>query len=53
MHLFEEACERFKTHRARIGLIGLGYAGLPLACLFAQTGFKVTGFDIDDQKVQS
>lgn len=52
MHLFEEVCERFKTHRARIGLIGLGYAGLPLACLFAQTGFKVTGFDIDDQKVQ-
>jgi UDP-N-acetyl-D-glucosamine dehydrogenase len=52
MHLFEEACERFKTHRARIGLIGLGYAGLPLACLFAQTGFKVIGFDIDDQKVQ-
>ena len=42
MHLFEEACERFKTHRARIGLIGLGDAGLPLACLFAQTGFKVT-----------
>jgi UDP-N-acetyl-D-glucosamine dehydrogenase len=51
MHLFEEACERFKTRRARVGVIGLGYAGLPLACTFAEAGFQVTGFDIDSQKV--
>lgn len=51
MHLFEEACERFKTRRARIGIIGLGYAGLPLACTFAEAGFQVTGFDIDGHKV--
>jgi len=52
MHLFEEACERFKTRRAKVGVIGLGYAGLPLACTFAEAGFQVTGFDIDDHKVQ-
>jgi UDP-N-acetyl-D-glucosamine dehydrogenase len=36
---------------ARIGIIGLGYVGLPLACLFAEKGFPTTGFDIDAPKV--
>ncbi|HEY1385783.1 MAG TPA: nucleotide sugar dehydrogenase [Dongiaceae bacterium] len=36
---------------ARIGIIGLGYVGLPLACLFAEKGFATTGFDIDGAKV--
>jgi len=36
---------------ARIGVIGLGYVGLPLACLFAEKGFPTTGFDIDTPKV--
>ena len=36
---------------ARVGIIGLGYVGLPLALLFAEQGFRVTGFDIDDRKV--
>jgi UDP-N-acetyl-D-glucosamine dehydrogenase len=36
---------------ARIGVIGLGYVGLPLACLFAEKGFSVTGFDIDPKKI--
>src|SRR5688572_12715961 len=36
---------------ARIGIIGLGYVGLPLACLFAEKGFPTTGFDIDTPKV--
>jgi UDP-N-acetyl-D-glucosamine dehydrogenase len=36
---------------ARIGIIGLGYVGLPLACLFAEKGFPTTGFDIDTSKV--
>jgi UDP-N-acetyl-D-glucosamine dehydrogenase len=52
MQLFEEARERFKTRRAQIGVIGLGYAGLPLACSFAEAGFRVTGFDVDESKVQ-
>ncbi|MEZ5832495.1 MAG: nucleotide sugar dehydrogenase [Dongiaceae bacterium] len=38
-------------HKARIGIIGLGYVGLPLACLFAEKGFLTTGFDIDAPKV--
>lgn len=33
-----------------IGIIGLGYVGLPLACAFAEKGFQVTGFDIDPSK---
>ena len=36
---------------ARIGIIGLGYVGLPLACLFGEKGFPTTGFDIDTPKV--
>ncbi|WP_374374993.1 nucleotide sugar dehydrogenase [Dongia sp.] len=41
---------RIAAGRARIGIIGLGYVGLPLACLFAEKGFPVTGFDIDTAK---
>ena len=52
MQLFEEVRERFKSRRAQVGVIGLGYAGLPLACSFAEAEFQVTGFDIDDSKVQ-
>jgi UDP-N-acetyl-D-glucosamine dehydrogenase len=46
---------RFTEHvsgrRARIGVIGLGYVGLPLATEFAKAGFRVTGFDIDPRRV--
>jgi UDP-N-acetyl-D-glucosamine dehydrogenase len=51
MHLFEEACERFRSRRATVGVLGLGYAGLPLACTFAEARFQVIGFDIDAHKV--
>jgi UDP-N-acetyl-D-glucosamine dehydrogenase len=43
--------ERLKAHTANIGVIGLGYVGLPLSLLFSEAGFTVTGFDIDDRKV--
>ena len=43
---------RFRTREARIGVIGLGYVGLPLSLLLSNAGFKVTGFDIDDRKVR-
>lgn len=43
--------ESLKTRTASIGVIGLGYVGLPLSLLFAEAGFKVTGFDIDQKKV--
>ena len=44
--------EKIKTKKANIGVIGLGYVGLPLVIEFCKKGFSVTGFDIDDKKVQ-
>jgi UDP-N-acetyl-D-glucosamine dehydrogenase len=38
--------ERIATRQARIGIIGVGYVGLPLAVVFAEAGFRVTGFDL-------
>ncbi len=38
---------------ARVGVIGLGYVGLPLALTTAQAGFTVTGFDIDPTKIDA
>jgi len=37
---------------AQIGVIGLGYVGLPLALEFAKAGFQVTGFDLDGDKIR-
>jgi UDP-N-acetyl-D-glucosamine dehydrogenase len=44
---------RFADRTARIGIIGMGYVGLPLALLFSEEGFAVTGFDIDPAKVDT
>lgn len=43
--------EKIKAINANIGVIGLGYVGLPLAIEFAGSGFKVQGFDLDEQKI--
>jgi UDP-N-acetyl-D-glucosamine dehydrogenase len=43
--------EKIDSRTARIGVIGLGYVGLPLAVEFAKAGFDVTGFDVDASKV--
>jgi len=43
---------RLSNRTANVGVIGLGYVGLPLALLLAEAGFPVTGFDIDPQKVE-
>jgi UDP-N-acetyl-D-glucosamine dehydrogenase len=43
---------RFENRTANVGIIGLGYVGLPLALLFVEAGFPVTGFDVDAQKVE-
>ena len=43
--------EKLEQRQARVGVIGLGYVGLPLAVEFAKAGFDVTGFDVDDSKV--
>ena len=42
---------RFRHGNARVGVIGLGYVGLPLSLLYVGQGFPVTGFDIDQRKV--
>jgi UDP-N-acetyl-D-glucosamine dehydrogenase len=42
-----------RHRRARIGVVGLGYAGLPLALRFAEQGFPVAGFDINCQKIEA
>jgi UDP-N-acetyl-D-glucosamine dehydrogenase len=49
--LFSELKTRIETRQARVGIIGLGYVGLPLALLYTEAKFRVTGFDIDQQKV--
>jgi UDP-N-acetyl-D-glucosamine dehydrogenase len=43
--------DQIATRDANIGIIGLGYAGLPLAMAFAEAGFDVTGIDVDEQRV--
>ena len=43
--------DRATSKKARIGVIGLGYVGLPLAAEFAKEGFRVTGFEIDAKRV--
>jgi len=43
--------EKIEQRTARVGVIGLGYVGLPLAVEFARAGFDVTGFDVDRTKV--
>lgn len=44
---------KIDQHTASIGIVGLGYTGLPLAIAFAKTGLTVTGIDIDAGRVQS
>ncbi|MBA3861891.1 MAG: nucleotide sugar dehydrogenase [Solirubrobacterales bacterium] len=45
--------ERIATREARIGVVGLGYAGLPLALAFAEAGFPVTGIDLNRERVDA
>src|SRR5271154_3865210 len=47
----QERFDRLESRTANIGVIGLGYVGLPLSLLLSAAGFKVTGFDIDEKKV--
>ncbi len=45
--------QKIRNHTARVGIIGLGYVGLPLAVAFAKQGFSVVGVDLDSQRVQT
>lgn len=47
----QSAIGKFRDKTATIGIVGLGYVGLPLILRYAETGFKVLGFDIDAEKV--
>jgi UDP-N-acetyl-D-glucosamine dehydrogenase len=48
----ERKPEFFKSSQLKVGIIGCGYVGLPLALRFAEAGHKVTGFDTDPEKVR-
>jgi UDP-N-acetyl-D-mannosaminuronic acid dehydrogenase len=45
--------ERIAAQTARIGVIGLGYVGVPVACLFAEAGFDVVGVDVKAERVNA
>lgn len=47
-----ELLEKIKNHEAVIGVVGLGYVGLPLILEFVEESFPTKGFDIDDTKVE-
>ena len=51
--LEQQLIARISDRTAQVGVIGLGYVGLPLALLFTEQSFHVTGFDIDNRKVQT
>jgi UDP-N-acetyl-D-glucosamine dehydrogenase len=48
-----ELTRKLQTREAKIGIVGMGYVGLPLALLFSEARFQITGFDIDPRKVDS
>jgi UDP-N-acetyl-D-glucosamine dehydrogenase len=50
---FDTLLNRIRAKEARVGVIGLGYVGLPLAVEFARKGFHVTGFDVSSEKVDA
>jgi UDP-N-acetyl-D-glucosamine dehydrogenase len=48
-----ELKQRIESREARIGIVGMGYVGLPLALLFSAERFRITGFDIAENKVST
>jgi UDP-N-acetyl-D-glucosamine dehydrogenase len=52
LDLTETLVSAIASRRARVGIIGLGYVGLPLTAAFASKGFSVLAFDIDQRKVE-
>jgi UDP-N-acetyl-D-glucosamine dehydrogenase len=44
---------KIQQRQAKVGIIGMGYVGLPLALLYSEQKFQVTGFDIDQRKVDT
>ena len=52
-NLFSDLKGKIETRQAQVAIIGLGYVGLPLALLYIDEKFPVTGFDIDQRKVET
>lgn len=52
MDYYKNLLKEINTKKSTIGIIGLGYVGLPLSILFANKGYKTIGFDIDQKKVK-
>ncbi|MFC2035029.1 nucleotide sugar dehydrogenase [Chloroflexota bacterium] len=50
---FQQLEENIKNKMVRVGVVGLGYVGLPLAIAFSEAGLKVLGFDIQQERVES
>ena len=48
----DELLFKLKNKTAKLGVVGLGYVGLPLAVEKAKVGYEVIGFDVQDKKVQ-
>ena len=51
--LLEQFLTRVRNHKAVVGIIGLGYVGLPLSRTFVEAGLKVKGFDVDLAKIKA
>ena len=49
----DEFRDRIRSGRALVGILGLGYVGLPMVRAFCRKGFRVLGFDIDDSKIRT
>ncbi len=50
---FDALKNKIQQREARVGIIGMGYVGLPLALLYSEQKFRVTGFDIDSRKIDT
>jgi UDP-N-acetyl-D-glucosamine dehydrogenase len=51
--LRDELIQKLENRKAKLGVVGLGYVGLPLAVEKAKAGYEVIGFDVQDKKVES
>lgn len=52
LSVHQSLAQKIESRQAKIGVIGMGYVGLPLSLLFSNENFRVTGFDVDQKKVE-
>ncbi len=52
MSSYERLTEKIRDDSAEIGILGVGYVGLPLACAFCEAGYHVVGYDVNAEKVE-